>query len=107
MQYSKAGLEPPRHTHKMFDKYMPFKEKTEMKNVIPLVVSVILGLAAVFVVSKTLFDRDETKDEEKISIITAARDIPADEELTEGSLTYRNVPKSVLPHGALLWKTSQ
>ena len=75
-----------------------------MKNVIPLVVSVILGLAAVFVVSKTLFDRDETKDEEKISIITAARDIPADEELTEGSLTYRNVPKSVLPHGALLWK---
>ena len=37
-----------------------------MKNVIPLVVSVILGLAAVFVVSKTLFDRDETKDEEKI-----------------------------------------
>lgn len=75
-----------------------------MKNVIPLVVSVILGLAAVFVVSKTLFDRAETKDEEDIAIIVAARDIDADEELTEGALTYREVPKSVLPHGALLWE---
>ena len=75
-----------------------------MKNIIPLVVSVVLGLAAVFVVSKTLFDRKETKDEATISIIVAARDIDSDEELVEGSLTYRDIPKSVLPHGALLWE---
>ena len=80
------------------------KRKSTMKNVIPLVVSVILGLAAVFVVSKTLFDRKETKDEQTVSIITAARDLDSDEELTEGALTYRDVPKSVLPHGALLWE---
>lgn len=75
-----------------------------MKNIIPLVVSVVLGLAAVFVVSKTLFDRKEAKDEATISIIVAARDIDPDEELVEGSLTYRDIPKSVLPHGALLWE---
>ncbi len=39
-----------------------------------------------------------------MAIIIAARDIDADEELSEGSLTYREVPKSVLPHGALLWE---
>lgn len=61
---------------------------------------------AVFVVSKTLFDRKETKDEATISIIVAARDIDSDEELVEGSLTYRDIPKSVLPHGALLWEKS-
>lgn len=79
-------------------------KKNTMKNIIPLVVSVVLGLAAVFVVSKTLFDRKETKDEATISIIVAARDIDSDEELVEGSLTYRDIPKSVLPHGALLWE---
>lgn len=82
-----------------------FSEKNyAMKNVIPLVVSVILGLAAVFVVSKTLFDRNQTKDEDSISIVIAARDLDPDEELSEGALTYRDVPKSVLPHGALLWE---
>ena len=32
-----------------------------MKNIIPLVVSVVLGLAAVYLVSKLLFEKEENR----------------------------------------------
>ncbi len=91
-------------TLKRFDKKAVLNEKNGDEKRDTLVVSVILGLAAVFVVSKTLFDRKEAKDEEKVSIVVAARDLDSDEELFEGALTYKDVPRSVLPHGALLWE---
>ncbi len=75
-----------------------------MKNVIPLIVSVILGLAAVFAVSKLLFDKKETNTEDKVSVVVAARDLAAQDELREGSVTYRDMPKSLVPRNALLWE---
>ena len=61
-----------------------------MKNIIPLVVSVILGLAAVFFVSKMIVNQDASQKQSMISITVAARDIAANDELTQGMLTYNN-----------------
>ena len=65
-----------------------------MKNIIPLVVSVILGLAAVYIVSKLLFEQEKTDTEKKISVVVAARDLAARDELSEGTLTYKDIPES-------------
>ena len=75
-----------------------------MKNVIPLVVSVILGLAAVYLVSKLLFENKDTDLENKVSVVVAARDLSARDELSQGSLTYKDIPESAVPRNALLWE---
>lgn len=75
-----------------------------MKNIIPLVVSVILGLAAVYIVSKLLFEQENTDTENKISVVVAARDLAARDELSEGTLTYKDIPESAVPKNALRWE---
>ncbi len=75
-----------------------------MKNIIPLVVSVILGLAAVYIVSKLLFEQEKTDTEKKISVVVAARDLAARDELSEGTLTYKDIPESAVPRNALRWE---
>ena len=75
-----------------------------MKNIIPLVVSVILGLAAVYLVSKLLFENKNTELENKVSVVVAARDLNANDELAQGSLTYKAIPESAVPKNALLWE---
>ncbi len=42
-----------------------------MKNIIPLVVSVILGLAAVYLVSRLLFENKNADLENKVSVVVA------------------------------------
>ena len=68
-----------------------------MKNIIPLIVSVVLGLAAVYVVSKLLFEKGKTDTEPRISVVVAARDLDAYDELTHGTLTYKDIPQSAVP----------
>lgn len=75
-----------------------------MKNIIPLVVSVILGLAAVYLVSRLLFENKSNDLENKVSVVVAARDLDARDELSQGSLTYKDVPESAVPRNALLWE---
>ncbi|MBO5723998.1 MAG: Flp pilus assembly protein CpaB [Lentisphaeria bacterium] len=75
-----------------------------MKNIIPLIVSVILGLAAVFIVSKMLVNQDISKKQSMVSIAVAARNIAANDELTQGMLTYKSIPSSIVPKNALLWE---
>lgn len=75
-----------------------------MKNIIPLIVSVILGLAAVFIVSKMIVNQDSSKQHSTVAIAVAARDIDANEELTQGMLTYKSIPSSIIPKNALLWE---
>ena len=55
-----------------------------MKNIIPLVVSVILGLAAVYIVSKLLFEQESSDTENKISVVVAEGDIAARGEMSVG-----------------------
>ena len=75
-----------------------------MKNIIPLVVSVVLGLAAVYIVSKLLFEQEDAGTEDMVSVVVAARDLDANDDLLEGSLTYRDIPLSAMPKNALLWE---
>ena len=75
-----------------------------MKNIIPLIVSVILGLSAVFVVSKMIVNQDISQKQAMVSITVAARNIAANDELTQGMLTYKSIPVSIAPKNALLWE---
>jgi Flp pilus assembly protein CpaB len=73
-----------------------------MKNYIPLVLAVLLGLSAVFAVSRLLAQRREAK-EETYSVVAAARDIAVDEELGEDSVMKKSVPESARPAQAIPW----
>jgi Flp pilus assembly protein CpaB len=75
-----------------------------MKNYIPLVLAVLLGLAAVFAVSRLLAARHEAK-EETLSVVAAARDIAAGEELTEDAFMKKVVAVSARPAQAIAWST--
>ncbi len=96
----------------MIDYFIPLSQTANklipgvngMKNIIPLVVSVILGLAAVYIVSKLLFEKEKADTENKISVVVAARDLEAHDELSQGALTYKDVPQSAVPKNALLWE---
>ncbi len=79
-------------------------QEKKVKNIIPLIVSVMLGLAAVYFVSKLLFEKEKTETEAKVSVVVAARDLDANDELSQGALTYKDIPKSAVPKNALLWE---
>ena len=74
-----------------------------MKNVIPLVVAVVLALAAVYLVSRMLVQNDEAAKEKQISVVVAARDLDAGDELRPGSCTFKSIPESAMPKDALKW----
>ena len=76
-----------------------------MKNYIPLVLAVLLGLAAVFAVGRLLSARQEAK-EETYSVVAAARDIAAGEELGEDAIMRKPVPESARPAQAIAWSTA-
>ena len=61
-----------------------------MKNIIPLVIAVILGLAAVFAVSRTISKQME-HSEQMVEIVSASRVLEANETLIEGFIVPRLV----------------
>ena len=71
-----------------------------MKNVIPVITAVILGLAAVFAVSQ-IMKRHETTQEPTIAVTVAARTLIPGEVgssgITNDALGHREVPLSALP----------
>jgi len=76
-----------------------------MKNYVPLVLAVLLGLAAVFAVSRLLAARKEAK-EETSSVVAAARDIAAGDELTSDAVMRKSIPVSARPAQAIAWSTA-
>lgn len=73
-----------------------------MKNSIPLILAVVLGLAAVFAVSRVISSNLSQK-EEMIEVVAAQRDIPAGEILADGYYRPKSIPGSALPGQAILW----
>lgn len=73
-----------------------------MKNSIPLIVAVVLGLAAVFAVSRVI-SSNLSQQEEMAEVVAAQRDIPAGETLADGFYRPKKVPRSALPAQAILW----
>ena len=75
-----------------------------MKNIIPLIVAVVLALAAVFLVSRVLVQHDDDSKEPQVAVVIAARDLEQGEELTPGSCSFKTIPRSSLPKSVLLWE---
>jgi Flp pilus assembly protein CpaB len=73
-----------------------------MKNYIPLVLAVILGLSAVFAVSRLLAQRREAK-EDTYSVVAAVRDIAIGDELTEDAIMRKVIPESARPEQSISW----
>ncbi len=77
-----------------------------MKNVIPLILAVVLGMAAVFGVKHVLAER-ETTQTAMIEIVAAAQDVPLNSMLTENSLMKKVAPRNALPAKAIPWEQRQ
>lgn len=75
-----------------------------MKNVVPLIVAVVLALAAVYLVSRMLVQQDEDAKEDQVSVVVAARDLGAGDELLPGSCSFKSIPASAMPKNALRWE---
>ena len=73
-----------------------------MKNSIPLVLAVLLGIAAVFAVSR-IISTNTAKIEEKVRIVAATRDLAAGEVIAEGFFMPKEVPVSAVPAQAIKW----
>lgn len=74
-----------------------------MKNTIPLIVAVVLGLAAVFAVSRTMARQNENI-EKTVEVVAASRMLAAGETLTEAFISPRLTPISSLPKQHIKWE---
>ena len=75
-----------------------------MKNIIPLIIAVVLGCAAVFAVMRVIKSGSGDADRQYVDVVAAARDItPKDDEIKDSWLMKRRVEVSALPAKAILW----
>ena len=71
-----------------------------MKNAIPLITAVLLGLAAVFAVSKTM-KHDDKPEEKKRQVLIVTGDIAEGELIPESRVGVKSVPESAVPKNAI------
>lgn len=75
-----------------------------MKNTIPLIVAIVLGLTAVFAVSKMIRPKESDVEGKYIDIVAAAKDItPKDGPIKESWLMKRQVEAESIPNKAIPW----
>lgn len=77
-----------------------------MKNFIPLILAVLLGLAAVLAVGRLLQARKQTV-EKTTTVVAVARDLNAGDVLTTDSIMEKKVPVSARPAQAIFWSRSE
>ncbi len=77
-----------------------------MKNFIPLILAVLLGLAAVLAVGRLLQARRQAA-EKTTTVVAVARDIAAGETLTGDALMEKQVPVSARPAQAIFWPRAE
>ena len=73
-----------------------------MKNFVPLIMAVLLGLAAVLAVGRLLRERKEAK-EKIVTVVAAAVDISEGDTLTESSIRQKKIPMTARPEQAISW----
>jgi Flp pilus assembly protein CpaB len=73
-----------------------------MKNSIPLIMAVLLGLAAVFVVSRMMKKTSDTR-EGMVQVVAATRDLSIKEEILDGYIWAREIPESALSSRHVPW----
>jgi Flp pilus assembly protein CpaB len=77
-----------------------------MKNFIPLILAVLLGLAAVLAVGRLLRARQVAK-EKTVSVVAAARDIGENDVIERAAIMKKVVPESACPAQAIFWSRSE
>lgn len=77
-----------------------------MKNFIPLILAVLLGLAAVLAVGRLLQSRNKAVEKET-TVVAVTRNIAAGEVLTVDSIMAKKVPVSARPAQAVFWARSE
>jgi Flp pilus assembly protein CpaB len=77
-----------------------------MKNFIPLVLAVLLGLAAVLAVNRLLQERNKAK-EKTTFVVAVARNITAGDVLTADSIMKKEIPVSARPAQSIFWSRSE
>lgn len=70
------------------------------KNVVPLVVAILLGLAAVFAVWKTTKQQDHVEEPTR-DVVIALSDIPPSAPISASRVGIRSVPESAVPRHAI------
>lgn len=75
-----------------------------MKNTIPLIIAVVLGLLAVFAVSRMIRPSNAEHEDSYEWVVAAAKDItPKDGPIKESWLLKRRVERSSMPSKSILW----
>ena len=77
-----------------------------MKNFIPLILAVVLGLAAVMAVAR-LLKVQKTVAEKTTRVVAAARDVVAGDVLTADALREKVIPLSARPAQAIFWSRAE
>ncbi|MFA4943442.1 MAG: Flp pilus assembly protein CpaB [Lentisphaeria bacterium] len=77
-----------------------------MKNFIPLVLAVLLGLAAVLAVGRLLSARRMAAEKTAL-VVASARDISEGEVITDGYIMKKEIPASAVPAQAIYWTRAQ
>lgn len=79
--------------------------KRVMKNTVPLIVAVVLGLIAVFAVSRMIRPKDTDLERQYAWVVSAAKEItPSDGEIKESWVVKRRVDVASLPAKAIPWR---
>lgn len=73
-----------------------------MKNYIPLILAVFLGLASMLAVSRLLRERQET-DEQTVAVLSVNRDVQAGDTFTDDLLIRKVIPYSARPRQSVHW----
>lgn len=73
------------------------------KNIIPLVLAVILALAAVFAVNRLIGQKAPMAGEEIVEVVVAARNLSPGDLINEGAFTKKQIPRSAAPSKAIGW----
>lgn len=73
------------------------------KNIIPLVLAVILALAAVFAVNRLIGQKTPMAGEELVDVVVAARTLSPGDLINEGAFTKKRIPRSAAPSKAIGW----
>ena len=75
-----------------------------MKNTIPIIVAVVLGLLAVFAVSRMIRPKDMDRESQYAWVVSAAKEItPGDGPIKESWLMKRRVERNSMPAKAITW----
>ncbi len=75
-----------------------------MKNTLPLIIAIILGFAAVFMVSRMVSSQRTAAKVETVDVVSATRDLEQNEAVKDSYIAPRAVPRDALSPRQVRWE---